>query len=214
MQPLLETLLIGIVLVNLSILGSSRLAGCIRLVAVQGVLAGLLPALLGTTASGARAFVMVVVAMGVKGFLMPWLLTRAIREANVRREVEPFVGFSASVVLGALLTAAGFALAAQLPHQGPVQAPLLVPVAFATLLNGALLMVTRRKAIMQVLGYLVLENGIFLFGQSLATELPTPVELGILLDLLVGVFVMGIAIFRINREFDSTAVHHLAELKD
>jgi hydrogenase-4 component E len=214
MQPFLEIVLIGIVLVNLSMLGSARITSCIRYVGLQGLLAGLLPVLLGEFISDARAIAVMVVAIGVKAFLMPWLLTRAIREAHVRSEVEPFLGFTASVLVGAVLTASAFALAARFPGQDMAHAPLLIPVAIATFLNGALLMVSRRKAIMQVVGYLVLENGIFLFGQSVITEMPAPVELGILLDVLVGVFVMGIAIFRINREFDSMGVHHLAELRD
>jgi hydrogenase-4 component E len=91
---------------------------------------------------------------------------------------------------------------------------LLVPASLATILIGLLLMTTRRKAIFQVLGYLVFENGIFLFGLLLLEAMPLLVELGVLLDLFTGVFVMGIIIFHINRAFDSVSTEHLARLKD
>ena len=208
-----DLLLVAVLLLGLALLGSSRLSTCIRLVALQGALISLLPAVLHGLSLGMHALVLVLAPLVAKGALIPWLLSRAIREAEVRREVEPFIGYTASLLLGALLTGAGFMVAARLPSLGGVSG-LLPACALATVLVGGLLMVSRRKAVTQVIGYLVLENGIFLFGQSLATELPALVELGVLLDLLVGVFVMGIAIFHINREFDSIAVHELTALRD
>jgi hydrogenase-4 component E len=88
-----------------------------------------------------------------------------------------------------------------------------VPTAFATFLIGFFMLVSRRKAITQVIGYLLIENGAYVFGQSLAAQMPFVVELGLLLDLLVGVFVMGIVILQINREFDSIDVDQLNLLK-
>jgi len=213
MSALLEIVLAGVVLVNLAMLGTSRLRSCIRFVGVQGVLIGLAPALAPGWSYGLRPMAMLAIAIAIKGFLMPWLLLRAIREAHVRREIEPFLGYTASVLLGAVLTAAAFGFAARLPVAAPAGPPFL-PVGVATLLAGTVLMVTRKKAVTQVIGYLVMENGIFLFGQGLGAELPAPVEIGILLDLLVAVFVMGIAMFHINREFDSMSVHQLTELRD
>jgi hydrogenase-4 component E len=102
--------------------------------------------------------------------------------------------------------------ALKLPHPAPTA--LVVPVALATLLVGFLVLVTRRKAITQVVGYLILENGIFIFGQCLTSEMPVLVELGILLDVLVGVFVMGIAIHHISREFDDIDTDALTTLRD
>ena len=214
MSGLAELLLVAALLLGLALLGSSRLSTCIRLVAVHGAVISILPLVQHGLSLGAHALVLVVAPLLVKGALIPWLLLRAIREANVRREVEPFIGYTASLVIGAGLTLAGFVVAARLPLPSDATGSLLPACALATVLMGALLMVSRLKAVTQVIGYLVLENGIFLFGQSLATELPVLVELGVLLDLLVGVFVMGIAIFHINREFDSIAVHGLTALRD
>ena len=105
-----------------------------------------------------------------------------------------------------------FLLADELPVP-PGRASLLAGSALATLALGALVMVTRKKAVTQVLGYLLLENGVFLFGQTLTGTLPVLVELGILLDVLAGVFVMGIAIFHINRAFDHMSVPELTALR-
>ena len=84
----------------------------------------------------------------------------------------------------------------------------------ATVWTGFLMLTTRKKAIMQVVGYLILENGIFLFGLLLLEAMPFLVEVGVLLDLFTGVFVMGIAIFHINREFSSISTEHLTGLKE
>ncbi|MHB1562035.1 MAG: NADH-quinone oxidoreductase subunit K, partial [Isosphaeraceae bacterium] len=91
---------------------------------------------------------------------------------------------------------------------------LLVPASLATVWTGFLMLTTRKKAIMQVLGYLVLENGIFLFGLLLLEAMPLLVEAGILLDLFTGVFVMGIIVHHISREFASTSTEHLSELRE
>jgi hydrogenase-4 component E len=91
---------------------------------------------------------------------------------------------------------------------------LIVPASLSTVWTGFLMLTTRKKAIMQVLGYLLLENGIFLFGLLLLEAMPFLVEVGVLLDLFTGVFVMGIIIHHISREFESISTDHLAELKD
>src|SRR5436190_671839 len=97
--------------------------------------------------------------------------------------------------------------------QTPVS-PLIVPVALFTSFVGLFIIVSRRKALTQVLGYLVLENGIYAFGVGLVQNTPMLVELGVLLDVFVAVFVMGITIFHINRQFDHIDTDQLATLKD
>ena len=152
-------------------------------------------------------------ALAVKAVVIPALLLRASREANARREVEPYVSLHLSVLLGAALVGLSLWLARVLVPPGPVAATLLVPASFATALLGFLMLVARKYAVTQVVGYLMLDNGVFIFGQSLAGALPVVVELGILLDLLVAVFVMGIAIHHISREFDSIDTRALSSLR-
>jgi len=204
--------LLLVVLSNFAVLGTSRLRTCIRALAAQGLLLGLLPLALATQVTlhtGALALGTVV----VKAVALPWFLAWAIREASVRREVEPIVGFIASILLGALALALAFAIAERLPLVG-VSEPLLVPVALATVVTGLLVITTRRKALSQVVGYLMLENGIYLFGLTQAESVPFLLEIGVLLDVFVGVFIMGIVVFHINREFDSLDSARLTELKD
>jgi len=151
--------------------------------------------------------------MGVKGVLFPWLLFRALREANVSREIQPFVGYPASLVAGVAALAISIRVGAQLPLPAPAFSSLAVPVGLFTFLVGLFLIVSRRKALTQVLGYLVLENGIYVLGIALVAEVSLLVELGVLLDAFVAVFVMQIAIYHISHEFQSTDVDRLSRLK-
>jgi hydrogenase-4 component E len=212
MRDATQIVLLLVVLSDLAVLGTSRLSSCIRGLAAQGLLLGLLPLLLASQLS-VHAVSLALGTVAVKAIVLPWFLARAIREAAVRREVEPLVGFVASLLLGALAVALAFAIASRLPLP-VVQQPLLVPVSLATLMIGFIVLTTRRKALTQVVGYLVLENGIYLFGLTHADSVPFLIELGVLLDVFVGVFIMGIVVFHINREFDSLDSTRLTELTD
>jgi hydrogenase-4 component E len=212
-----DFLLLIVVALSVGIVATSRLTSCVRASALQGVALSLLPLALWGRALDRHALPVALMSLGtlaVKGILIPILLARAIREANVRREAEPFISLHVSVLIAAALVGFSFWLGTVLVLPRPAPTPLLVPIAFATLLVGFLVLVSRRKAVTQVVGYLMLENGIFIFGQILVEEVPFAVELGILLDLLVGVFVMGIAINHISREFEHIDTERLSALKD
>lgn len=207
-----DTELALLALSGLLLLGSSRLARCIRIVAFQGVLVGALTATAHEPSP--RTLILAAALAGLKGVVFPLLLARVLREADVRREVDPLVGYVASLLLGLGMLALAFSLSARLPMPAAPIASLAVPVALFTTLAGLFLIVTRRTALTQVLAYLVLENGIYVFGVSFSIGLPIGVEFAILLDLLVAVFVMGIAIFHINREFDHIDTERLSALRD
>ncbi len=215
MTPLADSLLLLVLVADLFVVASGRLAACVRATAVQGVLLAALPLVLwGDRLPVVHLAVMSAGALVVKAGVIPWLLQRAARESGARREVEPYVSLHLAVLLGAGLVGLSLWLARVLVLPVPVSATLLVPAAFATALLGFLMLVARKYAVTQVVGYLMLDNGIFIFGQSLAGSLPIVVELGILLDLLVAVFVMGIAIYHISREFDHIDIRALATLRD
>jgi hydrogenase-4 component E len=205
-------LLLSVILINFFTLGSARLVACIRAVALQGALLALLP--LAAHGLSGHALLLGAGAFCFKGLFIPWLLLRAIREVRIRREVEPFIGFVATLVLGALITAGAFVFADFLPLAAEHHDGLFVPTALATMFSGFLLLITRRKALTQVLGYLMLENGIFIFAVLLSAALPLTVEAGILLDLLVGIFVMGIVLNQISREFSTLNTERLTALKE
>ena len=212
MFTLADQLLVLVLLINFISLGSSRLIFSIRAVAAQGVILGILPGLIHPFSWHLVGITIVILA--VKGFVIPMLLGRAVRAAEIKREVEPYLGYVPTLLLGAVFTALSFGFAGKLPMLPEHQNYMFVPASIATLMAGFLILTTRRKAISQVIGYLILENGIFIFGLLLAEAMPIMVEAGALLDLLVGTFVMGIVINHISREFSSLDTSRLTSLKE
>ncbi len=215
MRASLDLVLVLVVLVDFFLLASSRPRTGIRAVATQGVLLAILPVLLA--GGGLHAVHVVALAAGalvVKAIVIPLLLTWAMRESSARRELTPIVGFASTLFFGALGAAVAFTWASDLPLPVPGKHPLLVPTAITTGWTGLLLLMTRRKAMTQVLGFLVLENGVFIFGQLLSDFMPVMVEAGVLLDLLAAVFVMGLVMFDLQRAFASLDTTRLSSLKD
>jgi hydrogenase-4 component E len=213
MIELLDPLLIVALAINFVALGVSRIRGVINAVALQGILLGFLPLLVHPEIS-LRGLLLVVVTIGLKGFLIPRFLVHAMREADIQHEVRPVINYMSSLLLGAVGTGLAMVFSYTLPLAEKHTGLLVVPASLATVWTGFLMLTTRRKAIMQVVGYLLLENGIFLFGLLLLEAMPFLVELGVLLDLFTGVFVMGIIIHHISREFASISTEHLTELKE
>ncbi|MBT1072024.1 NADH-quinone oxidoreductase subunit K [Pelotalea chapellei] len=212
MTLLADQLLVLSLLINFVVLGTSRIAFAVRAVAVQGILLGVLPALVHPF-----SWHLVGIVCGIllaKGIIIPWMIMGAIKKAEIKRELEPFIGYTSTLVLGAVFTSLAFMFAAKLPLAPEHSGLIFVPASIATLLCGFLVLMSRRKAISQVIGYLVMENGIFIFGLLLANAMPVMVEAGALLDLLVGVFVMGIVINNINREFSSLDTSRLNTLRE
>jgi hydrogenase-4 component E len=211
---LIDPVLVALVITDLWLLGSSRMAACIRTAAAQGLLLGVLTIIVQEDPLAPHILLVASMSTVLKAVVFPRLLGWALREAEVRREVEPIGGFTTSILLGVAALGVSLWLGSRLPLPVPVASDLVVPVALFTSLCGLLLILTRRKALSQVLGYLVLENGIYAFGVALALREPLVVELGVLLDVFVAVFVMGITIFQINRGFDHIDTDRLDELKD
>jgi hydrogenase-4 component E len=206
-----KLLLLLVVLTDFAILGTSRLSACIRWLAVQGAILGVL-ALAGGGGFTAHVYALAAGTVLVKAVVLPAFLRWAIREAAIRREVEPLVGYMASMLLGAAALGASFAIASTMPPLG--RHDLLVPVALVTVMIGMIVLITRAKAISQAVGYVMLENGVYVFGLTLTRRVPFLLEVGVLLDVFVGVFIMGIVVFHINREFDSISSATLTELRE
>jgi hydrogenase-4 component E len=211
MQSATHLLLLLVVLTDFAVLGTSRLSACIRWIAFQGAVLGVLSLLVGGDLAW-NAWLLAAGTIIVKAILLPAFLRWAIREASIRRDVEPLVGYLASMLLGGAALGVSFGVAASMP--ATVRNALLVPVALVTLIIGLIVLMTRVKAITQVIGYLMLENGVYLFGITLARRVPYLIEAGVLLDVFVGVFIMGIVVFHINREFDSISAANLSTLRE
>ena len=218
MLTLSEIVLALFLIADLALAGASRLKYAIRFVAIQGWMVGVLPILLwnweGNGCPGARIWIIAVVNSLVKGVALPMLLEYAVRKARTRRELEPIVSFQMSRFIVFLMAVGGFAIGRFLHVHETIASELAIPVAFTTMGTGLLLICARKKAITQVLGFLVLENGISLFGAGILLEYGIVVELGILLDVFALVFILGIAVFQINRTFASTDTDQLNHLGD
>jgi len=214
MELWIDTLIVLLILTNLKLISSSRLSACIRVVAFQGILMGILPLLVGHDVLTLRVILLSGITVLMKGMVFPWLLLRTLHTSHARREMEPFIGYSTSMLMSVGLLALAIWMGERLPLPVLLKSPLVVPLSLFTIMVGLLAIVSRRKALSQVLGYLVMENGIYAFGLALAQKEPLLIELGTLLDVFMAVFVMGIAIFHINREFDHIDTDLLRTLRD
>jgi hydrogenase-4 component E len=206
-----DSILIVLLLTNFFILGTANLRSSIRVVALQGVLLSLLPLFVESQAT-VRLLLLVLFTAGIKGALIPALLLKAIRDVHIRHEVEPYLGVIPSLFLCAIGTGMALLFGDRLPLAPEHRNALFVPAAMATILAGFLVLTTRRKAISQVTGYLMLDNGIYVFGLLLYQAMA--VEVGVLLDLVVGIFVMGIVLNHIQREFSSLDTERLSRLRE
>ncbi|HEY6559164.1 MAG TPA: hypothetical protein VI072_17895 [Polyangiaceae bacterium] len=213
MSAILDPLLVIVLLLNFLMLGTSRMRSIINGSAAQGVVLGAV-ALFAHGEFGLQPVLIAGGAIALKGVFIPWMLFRALRDVAIRREVEPLIGFVPSLLTGAVGTGLAILFAHTLPLAAEHVGSLLVPTSLSTVLTGFILLTTRKKAITQVVGYLILENGVFIMGLTLVDAMPFLVEVGVLLDLLVGIFIMGIIINHIQREFASLDTTHLSQLKE
>jgi hydrogenase-4 component E len=213
MSTLFDPLLVTVLLLNLFVLGASRLRAVIGATALQGVCLGIL-AIAAHAEIRAEVVAISVVAVAIKAIVIPRLLHKAMRDVAIVRDVEPLIGIIPSLVIGAVGTASSVIFSQTLPIAASQQGSLVLPSSFATVLTGCIVLTTRRKAITQVVGYLMLENGIFIMGLGLLEAMPFLVEVGVLLDLVVAIFVMGIIINHVSREFASTDAADLTSLKE
>ena len=214
MQHLIDFLLMLVVVLGLAALAANRANARIRVVALQGVVLGALLIISHWDEVTWHLILVAVLSALVKGLAIPWLLARSTNGASGHQADRAYIGATLSLVLGAVALGVGFWLASLLPLPQEASSDLIVPVSLTTVFMGLLLLVSRRTATSQVLGYVLLENGTFAFSLALAASLPTLVEMGVLLDLFAAVFVMVITIYQIDREFDHIDASRLRELHD
>lgn len=207
----LELFLIIVIFFSVAMLGSSRLGSIIWYFVLQSFFLSITPLFVSL---GLHALIMTLVMIMIKVLIMPGLLFWTIRHTTIRREIEPLIGYGKTLLLGGILVIAAFLISKNLSVPTKEISTLLIPTGFSTVMLGFLLMITRVKAITQVIGYLVMENGIFLFSLLLLDKTPLLVEMGILLDIFVGVLVMGIIVNHIDQFFGSTDTVKLTSLKE
>ena len=189
------------------------LAGQVRLFAVQSLTLAILAAVIAAfTRSVELASVAAALAV-LKVVVIPRVLTRAVAKIGLQPAASPYLGTPATlVVCGGLVTIA-FYVMAPVAASNPLPTAEAIPIAFAGVLIGFFVMVNRRRALTQILGFLMLENNIFLLALLATYGVPFIVEMGVFLDVLVAVLILEVFIYRIKENFDSIEVDRLGRLK-
>jgi len=200
-----------LLLLGLHVAIAFRLRSAIQSVAVQGILLGCLP-LLHSSGAVWRDLLLALATIGVKGVAIPLVLSRAVERLGLCQEVESLISRRTAVALTGTIAVATFLASGGIGLEG--QDRLAAAAGLTLLFSGLLAMTTRTVAVNQVIGFVVLENGIFLFGAASGSEFDLAIELGIFLDLFVAVFLMGILMYRIQRAFNHTDLRRIHALKD
>jgi len=209
------TLAVGAVLVcAVTAVWLSSARSLIRVVALQGVALGVVALVLGVHQHDAGLIATAAVVLVIKAMAMPLLLTRASAGGVRGRESRPLVNVPASLVASAVLIVVAFASARGVAHFVGTTAGALVPVGVATLLIGFFVLVARRRPLSQMVGLLLVDNGIALVAFLCTAGVPFLIELGVSLDVLLGVVVLMVLAQRLRVEFGDLDLDELQELHD
>jgi hydrogenase-4 component E len=203
-----------LLLVAFAMLAQRRILSLINLFAWQGALLALSTFIVAYSTNQHHLYYSAGLTLLLKVMLLPWLLHRLIRKLNVRWDVETLINIPATMLVGIALVIFSFNLAAPISHLAEGITRGLIGIALASVLLSLLMMLTRRKAVSQVVAFLSLENGLFFAATSATQGMPLVVELGIALDVLVATFIFGIFFFQIRETFDSLDITHMEKLKD
>ena len=214
MTELVNSIVALIVITNFLLLGAGSLRAAVRIVAVQGLALGLLPLFVHEDGLTIRLAFIAILVIVLKGIVFPRFLMRGLRELNAARAITYYVGPMASLLVGILVMSSSLWWGYVLPLPDQSGYRLAIPMVFFTIVTGLFLIVSRRQALMQIIGSLALENGIYAFGVFFAQSESMLIEIGILLDVFVGVFIMGVMVFHISREFDNIEAGQLSTLRD
>lgn len=190
-----------------------NLAGQVRLFALQSLVLSALAIIVATYAGSIELLVVGLVLAVIKVLVIPRVMRRAVTKIGLQRAVAPYLGTTPALVVCGLLVVIAFYVMAPITASNPLPTAGAIPLAFAEILIGFFVTVIRRRALTQILGFLMLENGIFLLALLTTYGVPFIVEVGVFLDLLVAVLIMEIFIYRIKENFDSIEVGQLGRLK-
>jgi hydrogenase-4 component E len=169
---------------------------------------------LGFVTADVHLYVSAALTLVLKVGLIPWILYRLVQRLNVKTDVEPLLNIPATLLVGIVLVIVAFNVASPISQLASSVARGTLGIALACVLLSFMMMITRAKAIPQVIGFLSMENGLFFAAAAATNGMPMIVELGIGLDVLVGLLILGVFMFQIREQFDSLDIHHLENLKD
>jgi hydrogenase-4 component E len=203
-----------LLLVSFAMLAQRRVLSLIDLFAAQGLALAVSTAVVAWGTGQTHLYWSAGVTLTLKVLLLPFLLYRLIRRLDVKWDVEPLINIPTTMLVGIVLVVFSFNLAAPISNLSSTVTRSTLGIALASVMLSFLMMITRRKAIPQVIGFLSMENGLFFAATSATYGMPMVVELGIALDVLVGMLILGVFFFQIREQFDSLDLKHLEQLRE
>jgi hydrogenase-4 component E len=203
-----------LLLISFAMLSQRRIVGLITLFAWQGAALAISTAIVAWSTGQHHLYYSAALTLGLKVIGLPWFFYRLVKKLDVDRDVEPMINIPTTMLIGIALVIFAFNLAMPISQMSGTVMRSTLGIAMATVLLAFLMMITRSKAIPQVLGFLAMENGLFFAATSATYGMPLVVEMGVALDVLVAVFVLGIFFFQIRETFDSLDLKHMEKLKE
>ena len=203
-----------ILLTAFGLLVQRRIYGLLHLFAWQGLFLSMSTAVVGYAAGTHHLYISSVLTLIIKVILLPYILHVLIVRLQIRKEVEAVVNVPATMLIGIALVIFSYHLTAPIRELSTLVTRSTLAVALATVMIGLLMMITRRHAVTQIIGFLAMENGLFFAATSATYGMPLVVELGVALDILIAEFIFGIFFFQIRTTFDSLNVEQMAKLKE
>ena len=203
-----------LLLVSFAMLSQRRVLSLINLFALQGLLLAISTAIVAYSSHQHHLYYSAALTLVLKVIILPWILHRLIRRLNVKWDVETLFNIPTTMLVGIALVVFAFNLAAPISEMAGTITKGTLGIAMASVLLSFLMMITRSKAVPQVIGFLAMENGLFFAATSATYGMPLVVELGIALDVLVGMVILGIFFFQIRETFDSLDLKHMEKLKE
>lgn len=213
-QQLLNACAALLLLLSFAMLSQRRIVSLVNLFAVQGAVLAAATLLIAWRTGEAHLYFSAALTIALKVVLLPWLLHRLIRRLEVYWDTEPLLNISGTMLTGIVIVVFAFGLAEPITQLASTSMRNAIGIAVAVVLLAFLMMITRRKAMSQVIGFLSMENGLFFGAMSATYGMPMIVELGVALDVLVAVLVLGVFFFQIREQFDSLDLHHLERLRE
>ena len=201
-------------LLSFAMLSQRRIVSLVSLYAIQGAVLAAATLLVAWRTGQGHLYFSAIVTIALKVVFLPWLLLRLIRRLQVYWDTEPLLNISGTMLLGLVIVVFAFALAQPITQLANTATRNAIGIAIAVVLLAFLMMITRGKAMSQVIGFLSMENGLFFGAMSATYGMPMVVELGVALDVLVAMLVLGVFFFQIREQFDSLDLHHLESLKE
>jgi hydrogenase-4 component E len=211
---ILNALAALLLLLSFAMLSQRRIVTLVNLLAFQGAVLCLATLLLAWRTGDGQLYISAALTLVLKVIFLPWLLHRLIRRLKVYWDTEPMLNIVGTMLVGLLVVVFAFGLAQPITALASTATRSAIGIAVAVILLAFLTMITRRKAMSQVIGFLSMENGLFFGAMSATYGMPMIVELGIALDVLVAMLVLGVFFFQIREQFDSLDLHHLESLKE